>query len=71
MAAPLLGLFGSVGLPELMIILVVGLLLFGTRLPKVARSLGQSVNEFKQGMKDPPQTYQPPKEAPERSDARK
>ena len=39
---------------EIAAILVVGLLLFGTRLPKIARSFGQSVNEFKQGMKDAP-----------------
>lgn len=46
----LLGLGGS----ELLVIGLIALLLFGTRLPKLARSLGQSVNEFKQGMKDPP-----------------
>jgi sec-independent protein translocase protein TatA len=39
--------------PELLIILVVILLLFGsTKLPKLARSLGQAQREFKDGIKD-------------------
>ena len=38
--------------PELIIVLVVILLLFGsTKLPKLARSLGASVTEFKKGVK--------------------
>jgi sec-independent protein translocase protein TatA len=43
----------SVGGAELLIILAVLLLLFGaTRLPKLARSMGQAGKEFKQGMKE-------------------
>lgn len=41
----------GIGAPELIIILVVVLLLFGsTRLPKLARSLGQASKEFKTGV---------------------
>ena len=36
---------------EMVLVLVIALLLFGTRLPKVARSLGQGVTEFKKGIK--------------------
>ena len=36
---------------EIIVVLVIALLLFGTRLPKVARSLGQGVSEFKSGLK--------------------
>jgi sec-independent protein translocase protein TatA len=44
---------GSLGAPELLIVLVVVLLLFGsTRLPKFARSLGQARKEFDDGMKE-------------------
>ena len=40
----------SLGPTELIIILVIVLLLFGTtRLPKLARSLGEASNEFKKG----------------------
>jgi sec-independent protein translocase protein TatA len=40
----------NLGPTELIIILAIVLLLFGsTRLPKLARSLGQATKEFKQG----------------------
>lgn len=47
-----LALFGPIGTTELVIILIVALLMFGGRLPDVARSLGKSVNQFKRGLKD-------------------
>jgi sec-independent protein translocase protein TatA len=41
------------GVPELLIVLAVVLLLFGsTRLPKLARSLGQASKEFKAGVEE-------------------
>jgi sec-independent protein translocase protein TatA len=40
------------GFWEILIVLVVVLLLFGSRLPSLARSLGQSVVEFKKGVKE-------------------
>ena len=40
----------SFGLPELIIILVIVLILFGgTRLPKLARSVGESMRELREG----------------------
>ena len=43
----------SLGPTELIIILVIVLLLFGTtRLPKLARSLGEASREFKKGTND-------------------
>jgi sec-independent protein translocase protein TatA len=48
--APLFGLF-NLGTPEIIIILVVGVMLFGRRLPDVGRYLGKGIVEFKKGIK--------------------
>ncbi|QDT38196.1 Sec-independent protein translocase subunit TatA/TatB [Stratiformator vulcanicus] len=51
--SPLFALFtGAPGLPELLIIAVIVLVLFGKRLPSVMRSLGTSITEFKKGIND-------------------
>lgn len=45
----------AIGIPngmEWLIILLVVLLLFGHRLPGMARSLGSGITEFKRGLKD-------------------
>ncbi len=43
----------DLGPAELIIILLIVLLVFGgTKLPKLARSLGQAQKEFKQGLKE-------------------
>ena len=60
--------FGLPGTTEWIIILIIALLIFGSRLPKVMRSMGQSVNEFKRGMRDindefdQPEKLTPPRE---------
>lgn len=41
-------MFGSIGMPELVIILVIALIIFGPRkLPELGRSLGKSLGEFR------------------------
>lgn len=41
-------MFGSIGMPELMVIFVIALIIFGPRkLPELGRSLGKSLGEFK------------------------
>ena len=66
--------FGNFGGPDLFIILLIVLVLFGAKkLPELARSLGQSMNEFRKAredfdrelhsagneVKNQPQVYQP------------
>lgn len=41
-------MFGSIGMPELVIIFVIALIIFGPRkLPELGKSLGKSLAEFK------------------------
>ena len=48
-----MGRIGPLGIWELLIILVVFLLVFGhRRLPELAKGLGQSVTEFRKGIRD-------------------
>ena len=43
----------NLGTPELLVILVIVLLVFGgARLPKLVRSLGQAQKEFKEGLSE-------------------
>jgi len=52
MITPLL-LFGTIGFPELLIILAVLLLLFGAaKLPQLGGALGKTIKNFKQEMKE-------------------
>ena len=57
-------MFG-IGLPELMVILVVALLVFGpTKLPELARSLGRGLAEFRRASTDLRQSFTEATEEP-------
>ena len=48
--------FWTPGPLELIVILTVAVLLFGRRLPEIARGLGKSLTEFKKGVKEVEET---------------
>ncbi|MGQ0732950.1 MAG: twin-arginine translocase TatA/TatE family subunit [Acidobacteriota bacterium] len=48
-----LALFGPIGLPEMLIILVIVVLIFGaSRLPEIGKGIGQGIKNFKSSVKD-------------------
>jgi sec-independent protein translocase protein TatA len=54
-----LAVFG-LGMPEMIIILVILLVLFGgAKLPGLAKGIGQSIKEFKKASKDEPEAETP------------
>jgi sec-independent protein translocase protein TatA len=49
-----LAIFGPIGLPEMLIILVIIMLIFGaSRLPEIGKGIGQGIKNFKSSIKDP------------------
>ena len=52
----MLGLFGPIGLPEMLIILAIVILIFGAnRLPELGKGIGSGIKNFKSSLKDNPE----------------
>ncbi|MBO7610339.1 MAG: twin-arginine translocase TatA/TatE family subunit [Muribaculaceae bacterium] len=64
-------LFGNLGTPELIIILVIVLLLFGAKkIPELMKGLGKGVSSFKKGMNEIEEEIKRPVEEEKKEDVK-
>jgi sec-independent protein translocase protein TatA len=62
----------NIGLPELLLILLICLLIFGAaKLPEIGKSLGKSIREFKKAMKEDDSEDSGPKKPDDKTQATK
>lgn len=66
-ASSVLAFISMPGGSEWIVILIIGLLLFGRRLPEVGRSIGQGIKEFKKGMRESEEDDRKPEEPARRA----
>ena len=65
-------MLGSIGMPELIVIFLIALVIFGPRkLPELGRSLGKSIAEFKRASNELESTLEEEIRVEERADAAK
>ena len=57
-------MFGSIGMPELMIILVIALIIIGPgKLPELGSTIGKAIRGFKKSMDEPEEKLGEPSES--------
>jgi sec-independent protein translocase protein TatA len=65
-------LLPTLGIPELLIIFVIIMVLFGaSRLPQMGRGLGEGIRNFKKGLKTVDEDDDEPDQIPEKTGSRK